>query len=219
MSISNPKQALFAQFALVAKTLGHPQRLELIEQLGQGPRSVDTLAEKLGLPIANVSQHLQHLKRAGLVANERNGKFIVYRLADNAVLTLMSSLQAVAEKSLAEVDKIVRGYFHERDSMEPISRQELAQRLRDGLVTIVDVRPSDEFALGHVPGALNIPLSQLERRMADLDPDQEIVAYCRGAYCVLSFEAVASLRKRGFKARRLEDGLPEWRAAGLEIEA
>jgi ArsR family transcriptional regulator len=218
MSIPNPKQALFVQFALVAKAIGHPQRLELIEQLGQGPRSVDTLAEKLGLPISNVSQHLQHLKRAGVVANERNGKFIVYRLADDAVLTLVSSLQSVAEKSLAEVDKIVRGYFDERDSMEPVGRQELKERLRDGLVTVIDVRPPDEFALGHVPGALNIPLSQLDRWMADLDPDQEIVAYCRGAYCVLSFEAVASLRKKGFKARRLEDGLPEWKAAGLTVE-
>ena len=218
MSIPNPKQALFAQFALVAKTMGHPQRLELIEQLGQGPRSVDTLAEKLGLPIANVSQHLQHLKRAGVVANERSGKFIVYRLADYAVLTLMSSLQSVAENSLAEVDKIVRGYFDERDSMEPVSRQELKERLRDGLVTVIDVRPPDEFALGHVPGALNIPLSRLDKWMADLDPEEEVVAYCRGAYCVLSFEAVASLRQKGFKARRLEDGLPEWRAAGLAIE-
>jgi ArsR family transcriptional regulator len=205
MSSPGPKQALFAQFALVAKTLGHPQRLDLIEQLGQGPRSVDALADKVGLPIANVSQHLQHLKRAGLVAAERSGKFIVYRLADDSVLALMAALQRVAEHSLAEVDRIVRVYFDARDSLEPVSRQDLVSRMRDGLVTVIDVRPPDEFALGHVPGALNIPLADLPARMAGLDSAREIVAYCRGAYCVLSFEAVAQLRAKGFTARRLEE--------------
>jgi ArsR family transcriptional regulator len=217
MSIRNPKQALYAQFASVAKTLGHPQRLELLEHLGQGPRSVEALSVKVGLPIANTSQHLQQLRRAGLVTAERAGKFVNYSLADDTVLMLFASLRTVAERNLAEVDRIVRGYFHDRDSMEPITREELTRRMRDGLVTVIDVRPADEFAMGHVPGALNVPVGELESRLADFDPDREIVAYCRGAYCVMSFEAVAVLRARGFTVRRLEDGLPEWRAAGLPV--
>ena len=217
MSSPSPKLALFEQFALVAKTLGHPQRLELIEQLGQGPRSVDRLAEKLGLPIANVSQHLQTMRRAGLVAAERQGKFIVYRLADASVLTAIQAIQRVAENNLAEVDRIVRGYFDQRDSLEPITREELSDRLREGVVTLLDVRPADEFALGHVPGALNVPLAELDARLATLDPEKDIVAYCRGAYCVMSFEAVSRLRVQGFRARRLEGGMPEWAAAGNAV--
>ncbi|MBE0582087.1 metalloregulator ArsR/SmtB family transcription factor [Devosia sp.] len=217
MSSPSPKLALFEQFALVAKTLGHPQRLELIEQLGQGPRSVDMLAEKVGAPIANISQHLQSMRRAGLVAAERQGKYVVYRLADASVLAAMQAIQRVAENNLAEVDRIVRGYFGQRDSLEPITREELSDRLRDGMVTVLDVRPSDEFALGHLPGALNVPLDELDARLSTLDPDKDIVAYCRGAYCVMSFEAVSRLRVRGFRARRLEEGMPEWAAAGNAV--
>lgn len=217
MSSPSPKLALFEQFALVAKTLGHPQRLELIEQLGQGPRSVDLLADKLGLPIANVSQHLQTMRRAGLVAAERQGKFVVYRLTDASVLAAMQAIQRVAENNLAEVDRIVRGYFEQRDSLEPITREELSGRLRDGMVTVLDVRPADEFALGHVAGALNVPLAELDGRLSTLDADKDIVAYCRGAYCVMSFEAVSRLRVHGFRARRLEDGMPEWAAAGNAV--
>jgi rhodanese-related sulfurtransferase/DNA-binding transcriptional ArsR family regulator len=218
VSIRNPKQALYAQFAAVAKALGHPQRLELIEQLAQGPRSVDLLASKFGLPIANVSQHLQTLRRAGLVRAEREGKFVNYRLADESVLSLFASVRVVAERHLAEVDRIVRGYFDARDGMEPVTREELAERMRDGLVTVIDVRPADEFALGHLPGALNVPLAELEMRLPGVVPDREVVAYCRGPWCVLSFEAVAELRARGYRARRLEDGLPEWKAAGMPVE-
>ena len=218
MSSPSPKQALFAQFALVAKALGHPQRLELIEQLGQGPRSVDLLAEKLGLPIANVSQHLQNMRRAGLVTADRQGRFIVYRLADPSVLEVVASLQRIAEASLAEVDRIVRGYFRERDSLEPVSREELQARMKDGLVTVLDVRPADEFALGHIPGAINVPVAELEARLESLAGAREMVAYCRGAYCVMSFEAVAKLREKGLAARRLEDGMPEWIAAGMPTE-
>ncbi len=217
MSSPSPKLALFEQFALVAKTLGHPQRLELIEQLGQGPRSVDLLAEKLGSPIANVSQHLQTMRRAGLVAAERQGKYVVYRLADASVLAAMQAIQRVAENNLAEVDKIVRGYFEQRDSLEPITRDELSGRLRDGMVTVLDVRPADEFALGHVPGALHVPLAELDACLTTLDPEKDIVAYCRGAYCVMSFEAVSRLRAQGFRARRLEDGMPQWAAAGNAV--
>jgi len=215
---TNPKQALFAEFATVARTLGHPHRLELLEHLAQGERSVEALAERTGLSIANASQHLQRLRRAGLVGTRRDGKFVLYRLADQTVLGLLASLRRVAERNVAEVDKIVRGYFTERDDMEPVTREALVERARAGLVTVLDVRPADEFSVGHLPGALNIPLSELEARVDELDPGSEIVAYCRGAYCVLSFEAVAALRRRGFRVRRLEDGLPEWKAAGLPTE-
>ena len=217
MSIRNPKLALFAQFATVAKSLGHPHRLELLEQLAQGERTVEILADRTGLSIANTSQHLQQMRRAGLVTNRRDGKFVFYQLADDSVLSLLAALRTIAERNLAEVERVVRSYFDDRDSLEAVSRDELLSRSRAGTVTILDVRPEDEFALGHLPGAVNIPLRALERRLSELDPSKEIVAYCRGPYCVLSYEAVAALRKRGFTARRLEDGLPEWRAAGLTV--
>ncbi|HUT49364.1 MAG TPA: metalloregulator ArsR/SmtB family transcription factor [Alphaproteobacteria bacterium] len=218
MSIG-PKQALFAEFAAVARALGHTHRLEILEHLAQGERGVEALSKRVSLSIANTSQHLQQLRRAGLVASRRDGKFVLYCLADETVLGLLASLRQVAERNVAEVDRIVRGYFAGRDSMEPVSRGALLERSRDGLVTVLDVRPADEFAQGHLPGAINIPLGDLEERLADLDPGQEIVAYCRGAYCVLSFEAVAALRARGFKVRRLEDGYPEWKAQGLPVDA
>jgi rhodanese-related sulfurtransferase/DNA-binding transcriptional ArsR family regulator len=217
MSTRSPKLALFAEFAAVAKSLAHAHRLDLLEQLAQGERSVEVLADRTGLSIANASQHLQHMRRAGLVVTRRDGKFVYYRLADETVLDLLAALRRIAERNVAEVERLVRSYFNNRDSLEPVSREELLQRLRAGAVTALDVRPEDEFALGHLPGALNIPLRALEARLCELDPSQEIVAYCRGPYCVLSYEAVAALRARGFKVRRLEDGLPEWRAAGLPV--
>jgi len=215
---TTPRQALFAEFASVARALGHPHRLEILEHLAQGERGVEALAERTGLSVANASQHLQQLRRAGLVTARRDGKFMRYRLADDGVLRLLAQLRHVAERNLAEVDRIVRGYFADRDSLEPVSPGELLGRVREGAVTVLDVRPADEFAMGHLPGAISVPPGQLEARLAELDPRQEIVAYCRGPYCVLSFEAVAALRARGFKAYRLEDGLPEWRAAGLPVE-
>lgn len=216
MSIG-PKQALFAEFAVVARTLGSPHRLEILEQLGQGERGVEALADRLGLTVANASQHLQQLKRAGLVASRRDKKFILYSLSDPSVLKLLRALFEVGERNLAEVDRIMRSYFDERDSMEAVSREELMARSRDGLVTVLDVRPVDEFKAGHLPGAINIPFNELSTRLAELDPSQPIVAYCRGAYCVLSFEAVAALRQRGFQVRRLEEGFPEWKASGLPV--
>jgi rhodanese-related sulfurtransferase/DNA-binding transcriptional ArsR family regulator len=219
MSRESPKRALFAQFAAVAKAVAHPHRLELLEQIAQGERSVERLAERVGLSIANASQHLQQMRRAGLLVARREGKYVLYSLSDDSVLDLEAALRRIAERNIAEVERVVRKYFHDRDALEPVSRAELFERLRAGLATALDVRPEDEFALGHVPGAINIPLGELERRLAELDPDQEIVAYCRGAYCVLSYEAVARLRTRGFKARRMEDGLPEWRAAGLPVSS
>jgi rhodanese-related sulfurtransferase/predicted transcriptional regulator len=215
MKRENPKQALFAQFAAVAKTLGHAHRLDLLEQAAQGERSVEILAKRTGLSVANASQHLQHLRRAGLVTSRREGKFVYYRLANDAVLDLVAALHRIAERNIAEVGRVLQSYFYERDSLEPISREELLKRSRAGAITILDVRPEDEFMLGHLPNAINIPLRALKARLSELDRKQEIIAYCRGPYCVLSFEAVAALRKQGFKARRLVDGLPEWRAAGL----
>jgi ArsR family transcriptional regulator len=218
MSIT-PKQALFAEFAAVARALASPHRLEMLEHLAQGERGVEALAARVGLSVANASQHLQQLRRAGVVASRREGKFVLYRLADDTVLGLLASLREVAGRNLVEVDYILRSYFSERDPLEPVSRDDLLARLRDGQVTVLDVRPADEYAMGHVPSAVNIPLGELEQRLGELDPSQEIVAYCRGAYCVLSFEAVCALRDRGFKARRLEEGLPEWKAAGLTVES
>jgi ArsR family transcriptional regulator len=218
LSSAGPKQELFAQFAAVAKAFAHPHRLEILEQLAQGERSVEVVAERTRMSVANASQHLQRMRGAGLVSARREGRFVFYRLADDGVLALLASLRRIAEARSAEVERTVRGYFHSRDHMEAVSRPELVERLRAGLVTVLDVRPGDEYALGHLPGAVNVPLAELARRLTELDPDQEIVAYCRGPYCVLSYEAVAMLRARGFKARRLEDGLPEWRAAGLPVE-
>jgi rhodanese-related sulfurtransferase len=162
---------------------------------------------------------LQHLRRAGLVTARRQAKFVLYRLADYSVLTLLAGIHKVAERNIGEVERILRSYFSARDELEPVSRAELQRRMQHGLVTVLDVRPEDEFALAHLPGARNIPLAQLKRQLAKLDRKTEIVAYCRGPYCVLSFEAVAQLRKLGFKVRRLQDGLPEWKAAGLPIES
>ncbi|MBZ9868714.1 metalloregulator ArsR/SmtB family transcription factor [Mesorhizobium sp. CA15] len=218
MSIRNPKQALYEQFAIVAKALGHPLRLELIEHLAQGARSVEALAAKLGRPVANISQHLQALRRAGIVSAERDGKFVHYSLADDSVLSAFAAVRGVAERQLAEVDRIVRGYFDARDDMRPVTRDELERLMRDGLVTLIDVRPADEFALGHVPGAINVPLGKVRAWSADAAIGREIVAYCRGPWCVMSFEAVAALRALGHSARRLEDGMPEWKAAGLPVE-
>jgi rhodanese-related sulfurtransferase/biotin operon repressor len=217
MSSTNPKRALYAQFAAVAKAMAHEHRLELLELVAQGERSVEALSDRAGLSIANASQHLQQLRRAGLVIARRQAKFVLYRLTDDAVLTMLAAMHRVAERNVAEVDHILRSYFYERDDLEPVSRAELTQRMKKGLVTVIDVRPHDEFALGHVAGARNIPLSELKRHLSKLDRKTEIVAYCRGPYCVLSFEAVARLRKLGFNARRLEDGLPEWKAAGLPV--
>lgn len=217
MSTRSPKQALFAEFAAVARALGHVHRLELLEQLAQGERSVEILAQKTGLSIANSSQHLQQMRRAGIVSTRRDGKFVYYRLADDGLLDLLAALRGIAERNVAEVEWIVRSYFNDRDSLVPVSRKELAERLSAGTVTVLDVRPEDEFAIGHVPGALNVPLHALEARLSELNPSQEIVAYCRSAFCVLSYEAVAALRARGFKAQRLEDGFPEWRSAELPV--
>jgi ArsR family transcriptional regulator len=180
MSSGNPKRDLYVQFAAVAKAIANEHRLELLELAAQGERSVETLAELSGLSVANASQHLQHLRRAGLVTARRLAKFVLYRLAEDSVLTMLAGMHKVAERNVGEVDRILRSYFHERDGLEPVSRAELARRMKQGSVIVLDVRPGDEFALGHLPGARNVPLSQLKRQLAKLDRHTEIVAYCRG---------------------------------------
>ena len=220
MSSLGPKQQVFASLAEIARAVGHAHRLELLEHLGQGERSVEDLAARAGLTLANTSRHLQLLRRGGLVQGRRDGKRVYYRLAgEDAVVDLLTALSRVGERSSAEIARVMASYFRARDDMEAVSREELLDRLRCGAVTLIDVRPEDEFAHGHLPGALNIPLGRLELRLAELPPDREVVAYCRGPWCVLSFEAVALLRRRGHLARRLEDGFPEWKVAGLPIES
>ncbi len=219
MSSENPKRALFAAFAEIAKALGHGARLEIIELLAQGERTVETLAARCGLSVAGASQHLRLMRRAGLLASRRSGKHVLYRLSDPSVLELTTALHRVGEGNAAAVRDIVRGYFIDRDALEPVSRKELGRRLRDGAVTVLDVRPEDEYAAGHLPNALNIPLRELSRRLREIPKGREIVAYCRGPYCVLAFEAVTFLRKRGLSARRLEGGYPEWKASGLAVES
>jgi ArsR family transcriptional regulator len=215
-----PKQAIFASLAEIAQALGHANRLELLEHLGQGERSVEELAARASLTFANASRHLQILRRASLVATRRDGKRVLYRLAgEGEVIALLKALSQVGERNMAEVERVMTAYFRARDAMEPVSRSELTERLESELVTVLDVRPESEFRLGHLPRALNIPWPELEQRLNELPPDREVVAYCRGPYCVLSFETVAVLRARGFTVHRLEDGFPEWKAAGLPVEA
>ena len=218
MSTPGPKQRVFAGLAEIAQALGHAHRLELLEHLGQGERSVEDLATRTGLTVANTSRHLQLLRRAALVEGRREGKRVFYRLSgENAVVALLQALSRVGERNSAEIARVIASYFRARDELEPVSREELLDRVRTGTATALDVRPEDEFSRGHIPGAINIPLGQLERRLAELPPNVEVVAYCRGPWCVLSFEAVAMLRQRGFHVRRLEDGYPEWKMAGLPV--
>ncbi len=213
-----PKAELLEQLASAAKALSHPVRLELLEHLGQGERGVEALAKLIGHSLANTSHHLLVLRRAGLADARKDGVHVFYRLSGDDVVDLLGALRTTAERHNAEVERVLSGYFRRRDDMEPLSREELLRRARDGLVTVLDVRPADEFAAGHLPGAVNIQLSDLDRRLQDLPGHQEVIAYCRGAYCVLAFEAVARLREKGIRARRLEGGYPEWRAAGLPVD-
>lgn len=212
------KQALFAQFARVGKALGNANRLELLEFLAQGERSVDALAKVSGLSVANTSQHLQQLRQVGLVTARKEGVTVYYRLSDKDVVALIDLLRAVAERHLAEVEQLINRYLTVKDDLEPVPAKELLKRARAGLVTVIDVRPEEEYAAGHLPGALSIPLAKLEKQLRKFDRDKEIVAYCRGPHCVLAFEAVARLRGKGLRARRLQDGFPEWELSGLPVE-
>ncbi|MEJ2143360.1 MAG: metalloregulator ArsR/SmtB family transcription factor [Gammaproteobacteria bacterium] len=218
MSSGNFKHDLFSQFAQVGKALSNGNRLEILEFLAQGERSVEELAKVAGLTVANTSQHLQHLRQAGLVSSRKQGLKVYYRISGEDVIGLLDSLRLVTERHVAEVERLVNTYLTVKDSLEPIPRDELLERVQHDLVTVLDVRPSEEYAAGHVPGAINIPLSELEERLNELEVNQEVVAYCRGPHCVLAFDAVAQLRAKGLKARRLEDGYPEWVLAGLPTE-
>jgi len=215
---SNFKSQLFSQFAVVGKALANGNRLELLEFLAQGERGVDELARVSGLTVANTSQHLQQLRQSGLVVNRKEGLKVIYRLSGDDVVTMLDALRVVAERHLAEVDHLINSYLTVKDGLEPLPREELMTRAREGLVTVLDVRPPEEYAAGHVPGAINVPLSDLEQRLGEFSADQDVVAYCRGPHCVLAFDAVARLREKGINARRLEDGFPEWKTAGLPVE-
>lgn len=218
MSIS-PKLALLEEYARVARALSAPARLMLLEQLAQGERGVEGLADKTGLTVANCSQHLQQLRRAGLVTSRRDGKAVIYRLTDTKTLDLMDLLRIVAERNLAQVEHILRGLSDGADAPEPVSRADLAARLAEGAVTLLDVRPADEYAAAHIPGAVNATLADLGMILTRLDPEAEIVAYCRGPYCIYAHQAVAVLRARGYTAHRLDGGLPEWRADGRAVSS
>ncbi len=214
---TSPKTALLEEYALVARALSAPARLSLLEQLAQGERGVEALADKTGLTVANCSQHLQQLRRAALVTSRRDGKAVIYRLTDARTLELMDLLRIVAERNLAQVEHILRGLSNGQDAPEPVTRDDLAVRLAEGSVTVLDMRPADEYASGHIPGARNITLADLERMLPTLEPGTEIVAYCRGPYCIYAHQAVAALRKHGLNAKRLEGGLPEWREDGRPV--
>jgi rhodanese-related sulfurtransferase len=212
------KVALFDAFARAAKALASGRRLELLDVLANGERPVEALAGQVGLSVANTSQHLQVLRQAGLVTSRRQGTSVHYRLAGPEVFQLWQALRTLAASRLAEVERLAAAYLGARDQLEPVTRQELARRLQDGDdLVVLDVRPRAEYAAGHLPGAVSIPVGELRRRLAELPRDREVVAYCRGPYCAFAQEAVELLREQGFAARRLEDGLPEWRAAGLAV--
>jgi len=212
------KDAVFGQFARMAQAFASPKRLEILDVLAQGERDVETLARETSQSVVNTSRHLQVLKNARLVDGRKQGVHVFYRLADPDVVSCWEGLQKLAEKRSAEVGEIARRFFAERDGMEPISLRELLARAGSGEVVILDVRPREEYASGHIRGSLSLPLAELRRRLNSLAKDREIVAYCRGPYCVLAAEAVALLRRSGRAARRLAEGFPEWRAAGRPIE-
>lgn len=212
------KARLYESIGRVALALGSSARLQMLEFVAQGERSVDALATMTGLSIANASKHLQALRHAGLVSARKEGLRVYYSIAGNDVAALVSALREVAEHRVADVEQVLRVWLANRDEMEAVPAAEVLARAKKGLVVVLDVRPPEEFAAGHLPGAVNIPIHELEKRLKELPKRQEVIAYCRGPYCLMSYDAVSLLRKKGRKARRLEAGLPEWRAAGLPIE-
>ena len=212
------KSDLFSQFARVGKALSNANRLELLEFLAQGSRSVDSLAKIAKLSVANTSQHLQQLRQAGLVESRKDGLKVYYSISGDDVIGLLDSLRTVAERHISDVDKLVNTYLTAKDNLDPIPATELLEQAKQDLITVLDVRPKEEYAAGHVRGAINIPIEELEQHLQQLDCSHEIVAYCRGPHCILAFDAVAQLRQKGFQARRLEHGYPEWKIAGLPIE-
>lgn len=218
MSSDAAKERLYQAIGRVAAALGSAGRLQILEFVAQGERSVDALAAMTGLSVANTSKHLQALRQSGLVHARKQGLRVYYSLAGDDVSLLLASLRGVAEHRAADVDKLLRTWLAHRDELDPVPAREVLARLKSGLITVLDVRPAEEFAAGHLPGAINVPVDRLESYLSKLPRRKEVVAYCRGPYCLMSFEAIEKLRKRGFKAKRLENGYPEWRAAGLPVE-
>ena len=212
------KDQLYEQFARIGKALANPHRLELLEVLAQCERTVEALAEETSMTIANASQHLQVLRAAHLVEVRREGVSMYYRLADDRVFTLWHALRTVGEAQLAEIDRVVETYLHDRQHWQPLTAQELLSRLNDEQMIVLDVRPAEEYFAGHLPHARSLPVTELEARLAELPPNTEIVAYCRGPYCVFADEAVALLRQHGYHVSRLHEGLPDWHLLGLPIE-
>jgi rhodanese-related sulfurtransferase/DNA-binding transcriptional ArsR family regulator len=213
------KARLYEAIGRVALALGSAGRLQLLEFVAQGERSVDALAAMTGLSVANTSKHLQALRQAGLVSARKQGLRVYYAIAGDDVAALLSALRTVSEHRVADVERLLRTWLAHRDEMEPVPAAEVLERAKKGLVTVLDVRPPEEYAAGHLPGAINVPVEKLASYLSKLPKRKEVVAYCRGPYCLMSFEAVILLRKRGLKARRLENGFPEWRAAGLPVES
>lgn len=211
------KNDVYTQIAVIGQALASPHRLELLDLLGQAPKSVDRLAAQSGLGVTNTSQHLQVLRHAHLVRTEKQGTRITYHLADEGVVEFLRALRSCAERYLPELDQITRRFLAGREGMLPIDREELRHRVLSGDVVVLDVRPRDEFETGHIPGAASVPLDELEARLAELPSDREVVAYCRGPYCVLAIQAVERLREHGFRATRLEDGVADWRSLGLPL--
>jgi rhodanese-related sulfurtransferase/DNA-binding transcriptional ArsR family regulator len=213
------KDRLYQAFARTASAAASPKRIELLELMAQGERTVEALAQAAGMGVKNASAHLQVLARSGLISGRKQGTKVFYRLSGDDVAAFVVALRDLARSRLAEVDQVVRDYFTARDGLEPLSREELVARAGQGKVIILDVRPAAEFTAGHIPGAVSVPLGQLDAALARLPRRAEIVAYCRGPYCVLALQAVERLRAGGYQARRLADGLPEWRLAGLPVAA
>lgn len=211
------KDSIYEQLARIGKAVSAPKRIELLDLLCQGPRTVEALAEQASLSVANASQHLQVLRGARLVDAEKRGLFVEYRLADDEVCRFFLSLRGLAESRLAEVERVTSEYFERRAAMEPLRGDELLRRVKTGEVTVLDVRPVEEFRAGHIPKALSIPVDELASRIDELPKNREIVAYCRGPYCVMAIEAVALLRKRGYEANRMEFGVADWRARGWRV--
>ena len=212
------KDAIYEQFSRIGKAVSSPKRLELLDLICQGEKTVETLSRETGLSVANTSQHLQTLKTARLIKSEKDGLFVKYRRADERVCQFLRSMRVLAENRLAEVDMIKRRFLAGKDDMEPVNRDDLLKRVIESDVTVLDVRPVEEYRAGHIPGALSVPLDHLQVILAELPADQEIVAYCRGPYCVLAVQAIEILREKGFKAIRLEDSVQDWRAMGLPVE-
>jgi rhodanese-related sulfurtransferase/DNA-binding transcriptional ArsR family regulator len=213
------KDRLYGQFARIGKALSSPHRLEILELLAQGERTVDSLATEIGLSLANASQHLQALRQAALVESRKEGLYVSYRLADPAVFELCTAIRTVAEHRLADLERLVREHFGDRSDAEPVQMDELLKRARSENMVILDTRPATEYAAGHIAGAISVPVDDLQRRLRQLPKRKEYVAYCRGPYCVYADRAVEILRSSGRHARRLLEGFPEWRAAGFPVEA